>query len=165
VVPLLADRVVAEVPLPPASEVAPQPHAPLRPLAAQAGVVPEARGRRAAVLMLATAHRVPGRSVLARRAHPVPRRWVLARQEHPVPRHWVLAFRAWVRLALARHWALRLLHPARRRCRAPQPRGPRQLALLVEVPGVVEVRAVAQVPAVAERRVPERAALRDPPLA
>jgi len=47
------------------------------------------------------------------------------------------------------------LHPARRHCRAPQPPGPRQLALLVGVPGAVEGSAVA------ERRVPERAVLRD----
>jgi len=148
----LADPVAA-VPLLPASEVALQPHAPLRPLAAQAGVVPAARGRRASVLMLAMARRVLARWVLARRAHQVLRRWVLVRRAHQVS-----AFHAWVHLALGQRWALRLLHPARRRCRAPQPPGRRQLALLVEVPAVAERR-------VPERPVSERAALRDHPLA
>ena len=148
-VPPLADRVAA-VPLRPASEVALQPHAPLRLLAAQAAVVPAARGRRVAVLMLATARRVPGRWVLARRAHQVPGRWVLARRAHRVPGCSALARRA--------HRV-----PRRRRCQAPQPPGRRQLASLVAVPGVVEAPAVAQVPAVADLRAPECPALRDYP--
>jgi len=140
----LADRVVA-VPLPPAPVVAPQPRAPLRPLP-QAEVVPAARVHRVRALMWAMARQVPVRSVLARRAHQVPRRWVPA-------------CHGWVRLALARHWALHL-RPARRRCRAPQPPGRRQPASLVELADLP-----AEVAAVAERRLSERAALHDPPLA
>jgi len=94
---------VAAVPLPPAPEVAPQPPAPLRPLA-QAEVVPAVRVHRVRVLMLATARRVLGRSELAPRARQVRRRRSeLAPRAHQMPRRWVLACHSRVRLALAQH--------------------------------------------------------------